>query len=233
MADESSTPSARSLRPYRTAAEWVADRLRRSVLAGELPPGSRVLQATVAMEFGMSTTPVREALRDLATQGLLELDPHRGGVVPLGNVADLEEVYEIRILLEPVAIAATVRHITPAELQVASDLADRLEAERDVGEWVMLNANFHSVFVEAARMPILASILQKLRNISTIYIASILRHDVERLKRANLEHRRLIAAIANGDTKRAQEIELAHLEHTLQLGREQLTLLSPTKGPCG
>lgn len=183
------------------------------------------MQGQVATEMGTSTTPVREALRELATEGLLALDPHRGVLVQQCQVSELEEVYRIRMQLEPVAIAAAVEHITPTELAAVERLLDRLERETDLGEWVTLNAAFHSALGEATGLPILTSILQKLRNISTLYIASLLRRYPDRVEPANSEHRALLAAIKDRDVSRAQEIELAHLKHTLELGKEQLTLL--------
>jgi DNA-binding GntR family transcriptional regulator len=215
---------------YRTAQAVVADRLRRAVLSGQLPPGSRLLQATVAEQMKTSTTPVREAMRELAGEGLLDLDPHRGVMVHTSSVAELEEIYQIRSLLEPVAIAATVANLTPAQIAAAEGLVDRMEGEEDVAEWAMLNMSFHAVLAEATRLPILNSMLVKLRNVSALYVASMLHHHPEIIGPANEEHRALLKACRDGDVEAATATEVAHLRHTLVLVEEQMA--SVTAAPA-
>ena len=208
--------------PYRTAQAVVADRLRRAILSGQLAPGARLLQAQVADEMRTSSTPVREAIRELAGEGLLDLDPHRGVVVHRPDIEELDEVYRIRKLLEPVAIAATVKRITDAQLKMAEDLLDRMDDAPDVTEWAILNARFHGLLAEASRMPILRSHLVKLRNLSTLYIASQIHRHPDRVVQANAEHRAILEACQARDVRRAQEVEVAHLEHTLAIGAERL-----------
>jgi DNA-binding GntR family transcriptional regulator len=198
--------------PYRTAQAVVADRLRRAVLSGQVPPGSRLLQAAIATEMRTSTTPVREAMRELAGEGLLDLDPHRGVVVHRPSMDELQEVYRIRLVLEPVAIAATVENITPRQLAVAEEVL----------EWAILNASYHSLLAEATAMPIMTSVLAKLRNITTLYVASLMHQHPDRLVTAQGEHRAMLEACKAGDVKKAQEVEVAHLRHTLIMGEDEL-----------
>lgn len=210
--------------PYRTAQAVVADRLRRAVLSGQMPPGSRLLQAVVAAEMHTSTTPVREAMRELAGEGLLDLDPHRGVVVHQPSVAELQEIYQIRSLLEPVAIANTVENITAEQLALAAQVLDQMEQQTDVAEWALLNATYHSVLAEASRLPILTSMLEKLRNLSTLYVASFVDRHPDRIRKANDEHRALLEACQARDVPKAQELEVTHLQHTLVIGEEQLSV---------
>jgi DNA-binding GntR family transcriptional regulator len=212
---------------YRTAQAVVADRLRRAILSGQLPPGSRLLQAAVAEEMRTSTTPVREAMRELAGEGLLDLDPHRGVMVHTSTRQELEEIYQIRSLLEPVAIAATVNNLTPAHISTAEDLVQRMDQESDVAEWVMLNVAFHAGLAEANRLPILNSILAKLRNVSALYVASMVQHHHEVIGTANEEHRALLKACKDGDIEAATAIEMAHLRHTLINVQEQMASATP------
>ena len=211
-----------SIYRYRTAQAVVADRLRHAVLSGQLPPGSRLLQAAVAEEMRTSTTPVREAMRELAGEGLLDLDPHRGVMVHSSSVKELEEIYQIRSLLEPVAIAATVTNVTPEQVAFAEDLVERMDRESDVAEWAMLNVAFHAGLAEATGLPILNSILAKLRNVSALYVASMLHHHPGTIGTANEEHRALLKACKSGDIKAATATENAHLRHTLILVQEQM-----------
>lgn len=171
----------------------------------------------------MSTTPVREAMRELAGEGLLDLDPHRGVVVHQPSVIEFQEVYRIRGLLEPVAIAATVENITSAQIASAERVLERMEIEADVAEWTILNAAFHSLLAEATGMPILTSILENLRNMSALYIASVIHLRPDAVVTANAEHRAMLEACKAGDVNKALTIEVDHLQHTLAIGEEQLT----------
>jgi DNA-binding GntR family transcriptional regulator len=208
--------------PYRTAQAVVADRLRRAVLSGQMPPGARLLQAAVAAEMRTSTTPVREAMRELAGEGLLDLDPHRGVVVHQPSVGELQEIYQIRSLLEPVAIAGTVETIVPEQLAMAEQVLDQMERQTDVAEWALLNATYHSILAEASGLPILTSMLEKLRNLSTLYVASFVDRHPDRIRQANEEHRDLLDACKARNVPKAQELVVAHLQHTLIIGGEQL-----------
>lgn len=204
---------------HRTAQAAVAARLRRAVLSGELRPGSRLLQAQLAEEMHTSTTPVREAMRELVGEGLIDLDPHRGVVVHEANHAEFEEVYQLRTILEPVAIDATVANITDAELAEAERLADRMQSERDVAEWVILNSAFHLLFAEASGLPILTAILQRLQNLSTLYVATALQPHPDRIADANEEHRAILEACRARDAQRMKEIELQHLLSSVRMGK--------------
>ena len=92
----------------RTASEAVSERLRAEIQRGDLPPGTRLRQGEVAARFGVSTTPVREAFALLQAQGLVRIDPHRGAIVFLPTAKDAQELYEIRIALETLAIGRAV-----------------------------------------------------------------------------------------------------------------------------
>src|SRR5262249_47844344 len=93
----------------RTRAAAVAETLRRRIINGDLPPGTRLRQTEVAEQFSVSTTPVREAFTSLAREGFVRQDAHRGVEVFKPTEADIQENYEIRLALEPLAaeIAAT------------------------------------------------------------------------------------------------------------------------------
>jgi DNA-binding GntR family transcriptional regulator len=187
-----------------------------------------LLQAVVAEEMHTSTTPVREAMRELAGEGLLDLDPHRGVVVHECTADELAELYRVRMLLEPVAIAATVENITPDELDAAERIVDRMEGEADAAEWAILNVSLHSMLAEASRLQIVTSILKKLRNLSALYVASSVHVFPDRIATGNHEHRALLEACRSRDIGRATEIELTHLRHTLEIGGEQFAEDRPT-----
>lgn len=93
-----------------TRADWVDDRLREAILRGELAPGEKLTAATLAARWAVSPTPLREAFQRLAAEGLVELRPQRGARVASASLRDAEEVYELRLILEPRALRDSLEH---------------------------------------------------------------------------------------------------------------------------
>jgi DNA-binding GntR family transcriptional regulator len=201
---------------YRTTQEAVAGYLRGQILHGEIGPGTRLLQAELASDLEVSTTPVREALRRLVAEGLLDGDPNRGVVVHGISREELEDIYEIRMALEPLAIEATVERITPEELADAAGLVDEMDRVEHA-RYIELNARFHELLADAGRRHRLGSILGNLRELSTFYVAQSVRNDRDRelMTTHNEDHRRLVAACKSGDVSAAQQAQRDHLALTL------------------
>lgn len=200
----------------RTAHEFVHATLRQAILRGDLPGGTRLVQADLAAQLDVSTTPVREALRDLANEELIHLDPHRGAVVRELRMEEVREIYELRRILEPVSIRRAVQRITDAELERAADLQRRLEAESDPGRWVELNRAFHAAFADAAGSPRLGSIVANLRDSAAVYVGLSLKAWPTRQETSNTDHRALLDAVRRHDADAAAEIELRHMDATLR-----------------
>lgn len=200
----------------RTAHELARDALRRAILKGALTGGTRLLQADVAARLGVSTTPVREALRDLASEGLVRLDAHRGATVVDLNQSEIEEIYELRKLLEPVAMRLAGERITPEEIDKARELCKRMVAENDPTVWAELNTAFHDVIIQAAHSPRLMDMIGKLRAGSSPYVALALRTHGAHIPRQNEHHQRILDALSNHDGEEAGEILIGHLDATLK-----------------
>lgn len=201
--------------PRRTAHQFVRETLRRAILSGGLAAGVRLVQADIAAQLEVSTTPVREALRDLSADGLIHFDPHRGAIVRELDLAELAEIYEIRESLEILAVRKAAERITDTELKTAKSLQDKMSAETDMGAWVVLNAQFHALIVKAARSPRLESIITNLQDTATIYVAHSLTQAPNRVKGGNREHRELLTALRQHDGDRAAAVLTKHLESTL------------------
>lgn len=208
-------PGLRPSLRARTAHQYVHDTLREAILSGEIRAGSRLVQADIAAQLDVSTTPVREALRDLATEGLVQFDPHRGAIVRELDWEEVREIYQLRQLLEPLAIRLAIGRMSGEELQTANELAQEMESVRSPGRFVELNRAFHGLFADAARSPRLQSILAGLRDSAAVYVALALRYQPSRMARANVDHRALLDAFEQRDADRAASIELRHLESTM------------------
>jgi DNA-binding GntR family transcriptional regulator len=201
--------------PPRTTHEFVLETLKRTILSGELPAGTRLIQADLAQQLNVSTTPVREALRDLVGIGLIEFDAHRGAVVKGIDLEELLEIYELRRLLEPYSIRRVAENITDEELDAAEALQRQMDAADDFPSWVDLNWQFHRLLEDAARMKRLQDMVQSVQNLAAIYVAHSLQLDPERMAEGNEEHRALLDALRARDGERAAEVLTQHLNGTL------------------
>ena len=190
-----------------TRAHAVADELRRRILVGELPPGTRLRQLDVARELGVSTTPVREAFTSLAREGLIQQDAHRGVFVFAPSQDDVRERYEIRIALEPLAAGLAAKAMpeeTLAELEEV--LAEMKRAvTRDKARYASeLDPRFHALIAEGADRPRLAEMIASLRD-----GAGPVSKDVQ------AQHAEIVDALRARAPKRASRAMKAHLEHAL------------------
>lgn len=180
-------------------------------MTGQIQAGERLVQADLARQLRVSTTPVREALRDLAAEGLIRLDAHRGAVVRELSKEEAEEVYRIRRLLEPEVMRRAVEWITEEELERADRIQALADAEEDPTRWVEYNRQFHNVFAEAARSPRLASIVEALQGSASMYILAAMLHGGRRIDVANTQHREILDAVRARDADAVEEAILSHI----------------------
>ena len=194
-----------------TAVDLVRDVLRTAILRGDLPGGTKLVQTDIATQLGVSTTPVREAMRDLASEGLITLDSHRIGTVRKPDWEEMGEIVEMRRALEEVAIRRAMVNMTAAQLAEARDLADELAEEEDLGSWVQKNSQFHTIFHRATGTRRLGAMLQTLEEASGVFVAAAQRLHPEIRRRAVADHFALLDAYQARDIDRAVEIQLSHV----------------------
>lgn len=204
----------------RTAYEHVQLTLRAAILDRTLPAGTRLVQSDLAAQLGVSTTPVREALRDLAQEGLVLFDPHRGAIVRPLDIAEVREIYELRVALEPIMVRRVIEHMTEDQLSRAAALAERMQSTTDMSQWVTLNRDFHAVFNEADDTSRLATILAGLRDSAAGYLAISLDASPIHIGEANEEHQALLDIYRRRDADEAVEVTLNHLRSTLAIIEE-------------
>ena len=204
-------PAGRS----RTAHEYVLATLRSAILDGTLAGGTRLVQTELASQLGVSTTPVREALRDMASEGLVVFDPHRGAIVRPLDIAEVQEIYELRIALEPLMVRRVIDRITDGQLDRAEELARRMQTEENLSVWVDHNRGFHAVFAEIDQGSRLAGMLASLRDSASAYVSLSLQARPEQVPEANDEHDELVRLYRRRDADGAVELTLRHLRSTL------------------
>jgi len=193
-----------------TTAKVVAERLRDEIQDGTLPPGTRLRQNEVARRFGVSTTPVREAFAQLQAEGLVKIDPHRGAVVFHPTTEDLREFYEIREVLESLAIVRAIPHLRPEAVRELRSLIDRMRRTEDARRWLKLNDDFHLRLYAFAKMPRLVSLIENLRDASTPYIHMFVAGRPPS-ERADEEHQEILDACIRGDAEAAERAIREHL----------------------
>jgi DNA-binding GntR family transcriptional regulator len=194
-----------------TAHERVRGWLRDRILTGDLPAGTRLVQADLASTLSVSTTPVRDALRDLVADGLVRSD-HRGGIVEDLTPENLEDIIEIRAALEPIAMRRAVRNADVALILRLRFLHESMLATETTTQWVILNRQFHQIIAQASGSPKLASILGQLGDMYTTYTNRKLEFDRPR-ERAAREHAEIIQAFEARDEERAIAIMLKHIRN--------------------
>jgi DNA-binding GntR family transcriptional regulator len=202
------------LRPT-TAREYVRDQLRHQIVSGELPGGARLVQTQVASEFEVSTTPVREALLDLASEGLVQFDSHRGAVVSQPNIEELWETFDMRRVLEPMVMRLAVHKVTPDIADRLDNLCDQMEATSEPMEWVPLNREFHGVFMDICGSPRLASFVGILHDSAMSFLTTAMQFRPEMMEYGNRDHRTMATAARNGDVETATRCAGDHMNITM------------------
>lgn len=203
--------------PRRTAHMHVLGQLRSAILGGRLAPGTPLVLPELAAQLRVSRTPIREAIRDLVAEGLVDFDSYRTSVVHTPTLNEAREVYELRFALEPLAARRAVEHVTDAQIERARGLADAMRRTDDRGQWVQLNRDFHAQLLEPAGSPRLLAMIATLRDAAAIQVGLSLRAKVSQLGEANEEHDLLLDAYSRRDTEEAVELTLRHLRSTLEV----------------
>ncbi|MGB2816411.1 MAG: GntR family transcriptional regulator [Burkholderiaceae bacterium] len=207
---------ARSSLARRPLYEEVAEQLRQRIFARELEPGEWVDELKIAAELGISRTPLREALKVLAVEGLVAMKPRRGAYVAETSREDVSQVYHLLALLESDAAAEAARNATDEQLAELQALHDRLERHvkhRDA--FFATNEAFHFKLLDVAGNRWRRQIVTDLRKIMKINRHhSLFRQG--RLEDSLAEHRAMMAALLSRDPRRVARLMKDHFEHGLE-----------------
>jgi DNA-binding GntR family transcriptional regulator len=191
-------------------------RFRDRILSGTYAPGSALRQDSLAAEFGTSKIPVREALVQLQSEGLVDIFPNRGFQVrPLAS-AELDEVFRLRLQIEPSAVAQGARLATLDDHAAARHALDQLNEATVAGEFAasgQLNRAFHLLLIVPRLQPVAAEILSRLHTLAQRYVQAHLRPE-GRAKRATREHAALLKAWSLGKSKEARALIHSHIKST-------------------
>lgn len=193
----------RASNQYQTAQDIVAEGLRRGILSGALESGQPLRQEQIAKDFEVSAVPVREALRQLAGEGLVTLSPNRGARVSEVSYEEAKEITEIRVALESLALRLSVPKITEDDLRQAEEVLDLWDAEVDPATFAALNWSFHTALYEPARQLRLMAMIRSLHASFDLYAGKYSAAWMGLKVPAQQQHRRIVEACRRGDAEAA------------------------------
>ncbi|WP_299624516.1 GntR family transcriptional regulator [uncultured Tateyamaria sp.] len=200
--------------PDMSQGEVAYARLLGAIRGGEFQPGDRLRETDVAARLSLSRTPVREALRRLEADCIVEHRPRLGAVIRQLSHTELVELYEMRAVLERTAAEMAAKHAAPAEVDALSELNETIAASTpDVA--AALNQDFHRGIYLATRNRFLMDAARALNN-ALMLLGPTTLDDAERIKVVTAQHQHIIDAIAAGDAATAGAAAEAHLQTSLR-----------------
>jgi len=199
-----------------TSAEKVILALRTAITTGELPAGAQIRQEEIAAQYKVSRMPVREAFRQLEAEGLLIVYPGRGAFVNRLTADEIQEIYDIRILLECDALRRAMPALTPVILVEAEALLSQMALAESGQHFGQLDEAFHSVLYGPVQRPRLLELIKTLRNQVTqfLYAAAPMRAYSDS---AIEEHRQILDACQASDVAAAVAAVEKHLKNSIEI----------------
>lgn len=203
---------------YKPLREVVTETLREAIINGVLKPGERLMEIQLAEELGVSRTPVRESIRKLELEGFVVMVPRRGTYVTDLSIKDINEVYEIRTVLDVLAAGLAAERITEDELEELERLLVQIGEcveQNDMEKLIEYDSLFHDVLYRASRNDRLVGIINNLREQFTRFRGISMQYP-GRMQNTVEEHARLVEAIAQRNPDLAQQIAREHMENSEQ-----------------
>ena len=207
-------------RPFATKSEWVYEQLRRRILGGGYKPDDRLRLTELAREFNMSEMPVREALRMLQRDGLIEMHSHRGASVANLSWSRAAEIVSVRMHLEVMAVREAAKSHDKSSLADLTKILDRMDRDLTAGSAARFstgNREFHRRLYEPGSNAVLKQEIEELWDrVWRARSQSIFEVDRPRMAAAQTEHRAILAALAKGEGEAAAKAAIRHRDGTLE-----------------
>jgi DNA-binding GntR family transcriptional regulator len=200
----------------------IADALREAIFRGVLKRGEPLRQDAISKQFAVSQVTVREALRLLAEEGVVEIVPRRGAVVASLSPADVEEIVELRVALETMLVARAIPRLIEEDFLAVDKIVRKLDKTRTMDEQLSLNVDFHTRLYAKAERPRTLASLDKLRLAFEPYLRLLwARSDYK--THSQDDHREILSLCRERKVKAAQDVLARHIGKT---GEEIMHLLN-------
>ena len=203
---------------YLPLRDVVFNTLRKAILKGELKPGERLMEIHLANKLGVSRTPIREAIRKLELEGLVNIIPNKGAYVTGISDKDVHDIYMIRSMLEGLCVRWATEHITQEQLEELDEIILLSEYHMDKGhsdQLAELDGRFHQILYEASQSRILDHVLSDFHK----YVQLARRTSVKTEERAIKsigEHNEILNAIKAKDAEKAGNLATIHIMHVME-----------------
>jgi DNA-binding GntR family transcriptional regulator len=212
----SDTLPARRNPAYKSLTQIILENVRQNIYDGVYRPGSRLNLPDLAHEFSASTIPVREALRNLEAEGLVEFLPNRGVIIRELSADEVRELFLMRLPLEVLAATQAALRADKASLRGLRKILTKMDAIEGEPQWHVLHEKFHHELYVLSKLPRLAQYLDVLRGqmrpYSKVYLSNA-RH----LAQAQIEHKSILDAALARDTEKLRQLVREHLKRPARL----------------
>ena len=197
------------------ASARIADILRDEILSGALAPGERIRQEEVAERLGGSRLPVREALRILAAEGLVDIEAHKGARIPILDLEEVDVLYRMRERLEPLALVQSLPRLDESDLGEIEAIQDRIETGGSMRDFLVLDREFHMATYSGCSTDHLMSTIDRMWNATQHYRRAFMTMaGPERQWIVNAEHRLLVDALRRRDADDGERYLAGHISRT-------------------
>lgn len=185
--------------------------LRKAILKGDFKPGQRLVQMELAESIGVSRMPIREALQQLEIEGLVTLEPHKGAVVRYLEIKDIKEIYELRSVLEPLALKKSIENFSKEDLDVLKLYCETMKETDSEEEYVEMNTKFHHLMSSKCDSPRLLGFIETTSRGFSQDTPQIIRGQI---MKSNKEHHSILHAILNNEKEKAAQYLALHIKRT-------------------
>ncbi len=195
---------------YQSAASRIATELRNEILHGQIAPGTHLSQLSIAERFGVSRIPVRDAIQVLAGEGLLHPTSKATAIVTGMSVPELQELYELREAVEPLATRIAVPSVGRADILTMRKQMMVMESSDEAPIWLAANAEFHASVYKRANRPRMIEMVEQLRRLTDRYLYMHL-EVIGQTEHLHAEHAAILKAVESGDATLAATLTREHL----------------------
>lgn len=203
-----------------TLKTQVYDYLKEGIMLGRIKPGERLIEEKISEELQVSRSPIREAVRMLEKDGLLNVNKSGGVTVVQPSIEDFRSLYECRVEMESLAAYYAAERCSTEELEeIQAQLLqmNTIASANNLKEAYESNVIFHEFVARASKNPFLNSLILQLRGVNSFYRQAILEFDPKYIVGAIAEHQQIFQAIVNQDKDQARQLMKEHIEGDYQL----------------